>query len=141
MANIKALDSDGAVVRLRSDGVGSDGDPYIFKHRTELVARSLVDTPSALTDPGSTGGFDVSTYDKVGAYYLVASIDTDVTVNIEISPDNTNWVKVGADVVQTANGFYTFPTILEPCTHVRGNFVAETGGTNAEVTFTFLAKS
>lgn len=140
MANIKALDSDGAVVRLRSDGSGSDGDPYIFKHRTELVARSLIDTPSVLTDPGTTAAFDISAYDKVGAYYLVANIDTDITVNLEISPDNTNWAKVGADVVQTANGFYAFPAILTPCTHVRGNFVAESGGTNAEVTFIFLAK-
>lgn len=135
---VKALDGDGASVYLETAGAGTLGSPFVGGKRLVGVQKAF---PASLqlTAPGSTSPVDCSGYGKIGCYYQVSSIDTDVDINFEISPDNTNWFRVGANINQTADGFYLLSApITIPAQSVRGVFVAENGGTNAVIDFYFV---
>ncbi|MCG3179659.1 MAG: hypothetical protein BIFFINMI_02000 [Phycisphaerae bacterium] len=93
---------------------------------------------SVLTAPGAASSYELPIWasDHVLAV-TVASINTDVTVRFEGSLDGTNWFPLAADLVITANGTQAIAASGTVPAYVRGNFVSETGGTAATVTFKY----
>jgi hypothetical protein len=139
MANIKARNADGAEVYLKSEGAGSNADPYTSSNLMSLIGIRKTVLTEILADPGNTASFSCEKFNSIGMYYQIASINAAVDINVEISPDGTNWVKIGADINVLGDGFYFIPTpILVPAQFVRGVFVGEAGGTDAIVTFWFV---
>ncbi|MCG3181847.1 MAG: hypothetical protein BIFFINMI_04282 [Phycisphaerae bacterium] len=91
-----------------------------------------------LTAPGATSSYDPSIWARDHVLQVtVASINTDVTVRFEGSLDGTNWFPMAADLVITANGTQAIAASGTVPAYVRGNFVSETGGTAATVTFKY----
>jgi len=69
----------------------------------------------------------------------VASINTNVVVNLEGSIDGTNYIAVVANQTISSNGTTLYNVTGKPFKWLRANFVSESGGTAAEVTFSIAA--
>lgn len=105
-----------------------------------------------LTAPGDTAEELVNSYSIYGYTFTVASIDTNVIVNLEGSIDQSNYAELplsntavtGASITSnrmtvTANGTYTIYSTA-PMVDVRFNWVSETGGTAATIDCDFFAR-
>ena len=69
----------------------------------------------------------------------VASVNTNVVVRLEGSVDGTNYAPIIANQTITANGTTAYSVSGRPVKWIRTNFVSETGGTAATVTFSVAA--
>jgi hypothetical protein len=69
----------------------------------------------------------------------VASVNTNVVVRLEGSVDGTNYAPIIANQTITANGTTVYSVSGRPVKWIRTNFVSETGGTAATVTFSVAA--
>ena len=89
---------------------------------------------TTLSAPGVTAdeSFDYALSDHT-LQVKVNNINTDVTVRLEGSIDETGWFPLAADLTITANGTYAIFASGRPVYYVRGNFVSETGGAAATV--------
>lgn len=97
-----------------------------------------------LTAPGTTTPVAVyeNNYFATSDYALVATvtnIDTNVVVRLDGSIDGVNYGPLISNTI-TANGTYVYNITGCPMKYIRGNFFAETGGTNAVVTLSFSAR-
>lgn len=105
-----------------------------------------------LTAPGDTVEVNVENYDIFGYSFTVASIDTNVIVNLEGTIDGTNFFEVSLDstavvggayttnrVTITANGTYHIFARNQKMAQVRFNWVSESGGTAATIDADFMA--
>jgi hypothetical protein len=105
---------------------------------------TLFYTPPELTAPGTTAEFDVwennlfatSTYSLI---VTVTNIDTNVVVRLDGTIDGTNWGPLISNTI-TVNGTYHYNIVGAPVKKVRGNFLQETGGTNAVVKMSISAR-
>jgi hypothetical protein len=105
---------------------------------------TLFFTPEALDAPGTTAEFPVwennlfatSTYSLI---VTVTNIDSNVVVRLEGTIDNTNW---GALISSTVfnDGTYHLNINGAPVKKIRGNFLSESGGTNAIVKMSMSAR-
>ena len=92
-------------------------------------------TFSQLTAPGSTDSLFIGNCSSICFQYVIASINTSVTVRIEGSLDNSNWFNLDiedGDTDQVANGTYSFYFEGE-VSYARFTFVSEAGGTAATI--------
>ena len=116
------------------------------------LSPSIVTGITQLTAPGDTVEVDVSQAYQYGYAFTIASIDTNVTVQLEGSIDETNYTTVPLDntaianvtitnnqMIITANGTYIM-WATAPLKDVRFDFVAETGGTAATIDADFIMK-
>lgn len=98
-------------------------------------------TLGTLSAPGSTSGHEVT--GECTFMYTIASINTSVTVKLEVSADNSAWalapgiratpVAPSADTVtNTVNGTYAI-SWTGVARYVRFTFVSEVGGTAATI--------
>lgn len=97
--------------------------------------RGFYETYTALTAPAAGSTSDVQVY-APSTYSLittVASVDTNVSVELQGSIDNSNWATIVSATI-TGNGTYQ-STGTGAFKYIRPNFTAEVGGTNATVTF------
>ena len=69
----------------------------------------------------------------------VASVDTNVIVRLEGSVDGTNYAPIIANQTITANGTTAYSVSGRPVKWIRTNWVSESGGTAATVTFSIAA--
>ena len=69
----------------------------------------------------------------------VASVNTNVVVRLEGSVDGTNYAPIIANQTITANGTTSYSVSGRPVKWIRTNWVSETGGTAATVTFSVAA--
>lgn len=95
-----------------------------------------------LTAVGNTQALDVTPYRNITCQYVVAAINTSITVRQEGSNDGTNWFNlssIGADTTITTNGVYSFVLSDISLYRTRFNFVSETGGTAATIDVRFTA--
>ena len=97
-----------------------------------------------LTAPGTTT--EVLAYENnyfsTNDYTLIATvtnINTEVVVRLDGSIDGTNWGPLISNCI-TKNGTYVYNITGSPVRHIRGNFFAETGGTDAVVRISFAAR-
>lgn len=109
----------------------------------ESYQQTLFFSPDTLSIPGITESYDVYTVNYLSTrnYTLmvtVQDIDTSVVVRLDGSVDGTNF---GAMISNTIieNGTYVYNVIGFPVRKVRANFLKETGGNNARVTFKIAA--
>jgi hypothetical protein len=100
----------------------------------------MIDSASGvLTLPGDT--LTVSSIDArlILCQYTVSSIDTSVTIRMEVTANGTDWVNADlADTVVTENRSDSFILRDTPSVAARLLLVSEVGGTNARVSVTFL---
>lgn len=68
----------------------------------------------------------------------VTNIDTSVVVRLDGSLDGINYGPLISNTI-TENGTYIYNTTGCPVSFLRGNFLKETGGTNAIVKFSIAA--
>lgn len=105
----------------------------------KLTSGSDETTFSPLIAPGATLTVDVSNYNQGTFQYVIANIDTDVTLRFEGSLDGTNFYNLDVDEldqVHVANG--TFSAKFEGRhKEVRLNFISETGGTAVTINAKF----
>lgn len=99
--------------------------------------------PPTLTIPGVTDCYEVYVINYLSTrnYTLMVSvqdIDSSVIVRLEGSNDNTNYAAMISNTI-TDNGTYMYNIIGAPVKYVRANFLKETGGNNARVTFQISA--
>lgn len=109
--------------------------------QTILTYRQFA-TETQLTATGATQALDVSLYSRVTCQYIVANINTSVTVRLEGSCDGTNWFNLSptdTDTTKTANGTYAFVLDSIALHRVRFNFVSEAGGTAATIDVRMVA--
>ena len=97
-----------------------------------------------LTAPGTTTEVLVyeNNYFSTNDYTLIATvtnINTEVVVRLDGSIDGTNWGPLISNCI-TKNGTYVYNITGSPVRHIRGNFFAETGGTDAVVRISFAAR-
>ena len=97
-----------------------------------------------LTAPGTTTEVLVyeNNYFSTKDYTLVATvsnINTEVVVRLDGSIDGTNWGPLISNCI-TKNGTFVYNITGSPVRHIRGNFFAETGGTDAVVRISFAAR-
>lgn len=109
----------------------------------ESYQQTLFFSPNTLSIPGVTESYDVYTVNYLSTrnYTLmvtVQDIDTSVVVRLDGSMDGTDF---GAMISNTIveNGTYAYNVIGFPVRKVRANFLKETGGNNARVTFKIAA--
>jgi hypothetical protein len=109
----------------------------------ESYQQTVFFSPDTLCIPGVTETYDVYTVNYLSTrnYTLmvtVQDIDTSVVVRLDGSMDGTNF---GAMISNTIieNGTYAYNVIGFPVRKVRANFLKETGGNNARVTFQIAA--
>lgn len=105
---------------------------------------TLFFTAPALTAPGTTTAVSVydNNYISTSSYALVVTvtnIDTNVVVRLDGSIDGTNYGALISNTI-TANGTYVYNITGCPMKFIRGNFVSESGGTNAVVTLSYSAR-
>lgn len=97
-----------------------------------------------LTAPGTTTPVEVflnnlfSTSDYA-LVVTVTNINTNVVVRLDGSIDGTNYGPLISNTI-TANGTYVYNITGCPMRYIRGNFLSESGGTNAVVTISFSAR-
>jgi hypothetical protein len=111
---------------------------YYESHQQTLIK----DFPE-LTAPGVTETVDVMVVNYLSTrnYTLIATvtnIDTSVVVRLDGSTDNVNFGPMISNTI-TENGTYPYYVNGFPVGYVRGNFLKETGGTNAVVKFSIAA--
>jgi hypothetical protein len=97
--------------------------------------RGFYQTYDTLTAPAAGSSIDVHVY-APSTYSLVttvASIDTNVFVRLQGSMDNINWATITSETI-TVNGTHQ-STGTGAFKYVRPEFISETGGINATVTF------
>ena len=97
-----------------------------------MVITTDVTKFTQLTAPGVTPEIVVTGKQNHTFQYVVAAINTDVTVNAQGSLDGTNWFDLATATV-TANGAYGYIVSNTILTRIRFNFVSETGGTTATI--------
>jgi len=105
---------------------------------------TIFQTDSALSAPGIGTTVDVGVNDlcSTKSYTLittVSSINTNVVVRLEGSIDGTNFAAIISDQTITSNGTFVFSVDGRPVKSIRPNFVSESGGTSAQVTFSMAA--
>lgn len=96
-----------------------------------------------LTIPGVTDCYEVYVINYLSTrnYTLmvtVQDIDTSVVVRLDGSTDGVNYGAMISNTI-TENGTYSYNISGFPVKFVRGNFLQETGGNNARVTFQIAA--
>lgn len=97
--------------------------------------RGFYQAYDALTAPAAGSSLDVRVY-APSTYSLVttvASVATNVVVELQGSIDNTNWTIIATATI-TSDGT-SHLTGTGAFRYVRPNFESETGGTDATVTF------
>ena len=109
----------------------------------ESYQQTVFFSPDTLCIPGVTESYDVytSNYLSTRNYTLmvtVQDIDTSVVVRLDGSMDGTNFGAMISNTI-TENGTYAYNAIGFPVRKVRANFLKETGGNNARVTFKIAA--
>jgi hypothetical protein len=109
----------------------------------EGYQQTLFFYPDALTAPGVTEVYDVYVINYLSTrnYTLsvtVSSINTSVVVRLDGSVDGVNFGPMISNTI-TENGTYIYNTTGNPVKQVRANFLQETGGTTAKVTFSISA--
>jgi hypothetical protein len=97
-----------------------------------------------LTVPGTTAAISVydNNYFSTSDYSLVVTvtnINTSVVVRLDGSIDGTNYGPLISNTI-TENGTYVYNIGDCPMKFIRGNFLAETGGTSAVVTMSYSAR-
>jgi len=98
-------------------------------------AKGTTITHAQLTAAGVTDVVKALSCNAIIYAYTIASIDTDVTLRLEGSVDNTSFFNMDADevdTIQTADGTYAFRFDGE-VPYTRFRFVSETGGTGVTV--------
>lgn len=105
---------------------------------------TLFFTAPALTAPGITEAVAVydNNYFSTSDYALVVTvtnINTNVVVRLDGSIDGTNYGAMISNTI-TANGTYIYNITGCPVKYIRANFLSESGGTNAVVTFSYSAR-
>ena len=100
-------------------------------------------SPDTLSAPGVTEAYDVYTVNYLSTrnYTLlvtVQDIDTSVVVRLEGSTDGAAFGAMISNTI-TENGTYAYNVTGFPVRKVRANFLRETGGTNARVSFKISA--
>jgi hypothetical protein len=88
-----------------------------------------------LVAPGATIGVETWKYNTNNFQFTILTINTSVTVRIEISNDNLTWVNVDPndnDIIKTTNGTYAISVNI-PGRYMRFVFVSEVGGTDATI--------
>ena len=84
--------------------------------------------------PGTSDDIAVAPHNSHSVQLNVASINTNITINFQVTIDGTNWATVlDDDITIAADGTYIY--VLEELNveQLRVNWVAETGGTDATV--------
>lgn len=109
----------------------------------ESYQQTVLKTFPELTAPGLTDVVDVhvTNYLSTRNYTLIATvtnIDTSVIVRLDGSIDGVNFGPLISNTI-VANGTYPYYVNGAPVGFLRGNFLKETGGTNAVVTFSIAA--
>lgn len=109
----------------------------------ESYQQTLFFYPSTLTIPGVTSSYEVYTtnYLSTRNYAMIVTvqdIDTSVVVRLEGSMDNKNFAPLLSETI-SSNGSYAYNSLGFPVKYLRGNFLQETGGINARVTFQLAA--
>lgn len=109
----------------------------------ESYQQTLVQNFPELTAPGVTEPVDVlvTNYLSTRNYTLivtVTNIDTSVVVRLDGSIDGVNYGPLISNTI-TENGTYPYYVNGAPVGFLRGNFLKETGGTNAVVKFSIAA--
>ena len=109
----------------------------------ESYQQTLIKDFPELTAPGVTGTIDVMVpnYLSTRNYTLVVTvtnIDTSVVVRLDGSIDGVNFGPMISNTI-TENGTYPYYVNGFPMGFLRGNFLKETGGTNAVVKFSIAA--
>ena len=109
----------------------------------ESYQQTLIRTFPELTSPGVTDVVDVmvSNYLSTRNYTLIATvtnIDKEIVVRLDGSIDGTNFGPMISNTI-TENGTYPYNVTGFPVGYLRGNFLQETGGTNAVVKFSIAA--
>jgi hypothetical protein len=109
----------------------------------ESYHQTLVQNFPELTAPGVTEAVDVlvTNYLSTRNYTLIATvtnIDTSVVVRLDGSIDGVNYGPLISNTI-TENGTYPYYVSGAPVGFLRGNFLKETGGTNAVVKFSIAA--
>ena len=105
---------------------------------------TIFDVNAALTAPGNGNLLQVAVNNLFSTtdYTLivtVGSIDTNVIVQLNGSIDGTNFAPIIAQQTITANGSFVYSVSGRPVKYVRPEFVSESGGTAAVVTFAVAA--
>ncbi len=108
---------------------------YQYKNRGEALALT------ALSAVGATDTVKVMGCKSFTWQYVVASINTSVTVRVEGSLDNSSWFNLETtDTTKTANGtYYINWNGRGEIAYTRFYFVAEVGGAAATITPTIYA--
>jgi len=109
----------------------------------ESYQQTLLKTFPELTAPGVTDAIDVhvSNYLSTRNYTLMATvtnIDTSVIVRLDGSIDGVNFGPMISNMIDE-NGTYPYNISGFPVGYLRGNFLKESGGTNAVVKFSIAA--
>ena len=109
----------------------------------ESYQQTLIKDFPELTAPGVTEAVDVMVpnYLSTRNYTLVVTvtnIDTSVVVRLDGSIDGANFGPMISNTI-TENGTYPYYVNGFPMGFLRGNFLKETGGTNAVVKFSIAA--
>ena len=99
--------------------------------------------PDTLSIPGVTESYDVYTINYLSTrnytlFVTVQDIDTNVVVRLEGSLDGTTFGALISNTI-TENGTYAYNVSGFPVRHLRANFLKETGGNSARVTFKIAA--
>jgi len=97
--------------------------------------RGFYQTYNTLTDPAAGESIDVHVY-APSTYSLVttvASVATNVVVQLQGSIDNTNWATILTSTI-TSDGT-SQSTGTGAFRYIRPNFISEAGGADATVTF------
>lgn len=100
-------------------------------------------SPDTLCIPGVTEAYDVYTINYLSTrnytlFVTVQDIDTSVVVRLEGSMDGATFGAMISNTI-TENGTYAYNVVGFPVRKVRANFLKETGGNNARVTFKMAA--
>lgn len=109
----------------------------------ESYQQTLTQTFPELTSPGVTDAVDVvvQNYLSTRNYTLIATvtnIDKSVVVRLDGSIDGINYGPLLSNTI-IENGTYPYNVTGFPVGYLRGNFLQETGGTNAVVKFSIAA--
>ena len=111
---------------------------------TNYFQDTLVSKSPTLTAPGLGSLVQVAVNDLFATknytlIVVVANINNTVTVRLDGSIDGVNFAPLIANQTIAANGPHIFNSPTSPVVFVRPNFVSESGGNTAEVTFNVAA--
>jgi hypothetical protein len=109
----------------------------------ESYQQTVFFNPDTLCIPGVTESYEVyvANYLSTRNYtfiVIVQDIDTSVVVRLEGSTDGVNYAAMISNTI-IENGVYAYNASGFPMRKVRANFLEETGGNNARVTFKIAA--